>query len=111
MYCNQLKKKLPNANISAIDISADTLQTAKGNALLNEVEIDFIQDDILNSKLTAQNLQLIVSNPPYVTLQDKEQMHINVTNFEPHTALFVPENDPLLFYRAIADFALNNLTD
>jgi len=106
-----LKKNLPNALVSAIDISPEALQTAKENAQLNEVEINFIQDDILNSKLKAQNLKLIVSNPPYVTMQDKTQMHTNVTDFEPHTALFVPQDDPLLFYKAIAGFAWNNLTD
>jgi release factor glutamine methyltransferase len=104
-----LKKNLPNVAVSAIDISVDALQIAKENAKLNEVEVDFIQDDILNSKLKTQNLQLIISNPPYVTLEDKTRMHTNVTDFEPHTALFVPENDPLLFYKAIADFAVDNL--
>jgi release factor glutamine methyltransferase len=104
-----LKKNLPNVAVSAIDISVYALQIAKENAKLNEVEVDFIQDDILNSKLKTQNLQLIISNPPYVTLEDKTRMHTNVTDFEPHTALFVPENDPLLFYKAIADFAVDNL--
>ncbi len=109
-----LKKNLPDANISAIDISDNALQTAKENAVLNKVEVNFIHADILapltthNSQLTTH--QIIVSNPPYVTLEDKKQMHTNVTNFEPHTALFVPEDDPLIFYRAIADFALVNLT-
>ena len=93
------------------------METAKKNAKLNEVTINFIDADILNSPLTTHYSQhnthysLIISNPPYVTLQDKDQMHINVTNFEPHTALFVPENDPLIFYRAIADFAVNNLVN
>lgn len=106
-----LKKNLPKARISAMDISPEALQTAKINAQLNEVEIDFIEADILNhSQLTTQNFQLIVSNPPYVTPDDKEEMHLNVVGFEPHTALFVPQNDPLLFYKAIAHFALTNLT-
>jgi release factor glutamine methyltransferase len=106
-----LKKNLPGAQVSAIDISVDALQTAKENAKLNEAVVDFIQDDILNSKLKTQNLQIIISNPPYVTLLDKTQMHTNVTNFEPHAALFVPEDDPLLFYKAIADFAVDNLVE
>ena len=106
-----LKKNLPHAHISAIDISPEALQTAKKNAQLNEVQVDFIEADILNSpKITTQKLQLIVSNPPYVTPADKAQMHLNVVDFEPHSALFVPQNDPLLFYKAIADFALANLT-
>jgi release factor glutamine methyltransferase len=106
-----LKKNLPKAQVSAIDISPEALQTAKENAAINNVEVNFIQDDILHSKFKTQDLKLIISNPPYVTLEDKEQMHINVTNFEPHTALFVPEDDPLIFYKVIADFAMKNLTD
>jgi len=106
-----LKKHLYDANASAIDISEGALQTAKENAVLNEVEVNFIKADILNIKPADESAQynIIVSNPPYVTLDDKKQMHSNVTDFEPHTALFVPEHDPLIFYRAIADFALNNL--
>ncbi|MDB5032214.1 peptide chain release factor N(5)-glutamine methyltransferase [Mucilaginibacter sp.] len=104
-----LKKNLPDAEVSAIDISPEALQIARENAGINEVDVDFIQDDMLNSKLRTQNLQLIISNPPYVTLTDKQQMHTNVTGFEPHTALFVPQNNPLLFYKAIADFAADNL--
>jgi release factor glutamine methyltransferase len=106
-----LKKNLRNADVSAIDISEGALQTAKENAVLNEVNVNFIQADILNINPTNDGVQyaVIVSNPPYVTLDDKKQMHSNVTDFEPHTALFVPEHDPLIFYRAIADFALNNL--
>ncbi|WP_439697826.1 peptide chain release factor N(5)-glutamine methyltransferase [Mucilaginibacter sp. AW1-7] len=123
-----LKKNLPQAQVSAIDISEGALQTAKENADLNDVSVQFIHADILdaatlhhspltihysllsthNSLLTPH--QIIVSNPPYVTLDDKKQMHTNVTDFEPHTALFVPQDDPLLFYRAIADFASGNLT-
>jgi release factor glutamine methyltransferase len=106
-----LKKNLPNTSISAIDISLEALQTAKINAQLNEVDIDFIEADILNDlQPITHKLQLIVSNPPYVTPADKTQMHLNVVDFEPHNALFVPQEDPLLFYKAIADFALVNLT-
>ncbi|MDN3583276.1 peptide chain release factor N(5)-glutamine methyltransferase [Mucilaginibacter flavus] len=109
-----LKKNMPDARVSAIDISEGALQTAKENADLNMVDINFIHLDILNPSLTINHsplttYQIIVSNPPYVTLEDKKQMHSNVTDFEPHTALFVPEDDPLLFYRTIADFALVNL--
>lgn len=107
-----LKKHLPQANVSTVDISAGAINTAKQNAALNKVEVHFIKDDILNptdSSLVTTHYSLIVSNPPYVTLHDKTQMHRNVTDFEPHTALFVPEDDPLIFYKAIADFALKNL--
>ncbi len=109
-----LKKNLPHAQVSAIDISAEALQTAKQNAALNKVEVNFIEADILNSTSQISNLEsqisLIISNPPYVTLEDKKRMHTNVTDFEPHTALFVPENDPLIFYKAITDFAATNLS-
>jgi len=109
-----IKENVPSAEVSAVDISTEALATAKSNAALNKVDVDFIQDDILNPtqySILDTQYSILISNPPYVTLQDKEQMHINVTNFEPHTALFVPQDDPLLFYKAIADFALNNLAD
>ncbi|HWD87239.1 MAG TPA: peptide chain release factor N(5)-glutamine methyltransferase [Mucilaginibacter sp.] len=106
-----LKKNLPGFSVSAMDIAPDALQTAKANAESNQVEIDFVQNDILNNKFEIEHskFEIIVSNPPYVTFADKRQMHTNVTDFEPHIALFVPEDDPLIFYKAIADFALNNL--
>jgi len=114
-----LKKNLPQYNVAAIDISETALQTAKENAQLNDVDVEFIQADILNLKKTftlnhsllTTHYSLIISNPPYVTLHDKTQMHTNVTDFEPHSALFVPEDDPLLFYNAIADFASTNLIE
>ncbi|HEY5327386.1 MAG TPA: peptide chain release factor N(5)-glutamine methyltransferase [Mucilaginibacter sp.] len=106
-----LKKKLPNFKVSAIDISIDALNTAKENADLNQVPVDFVEADILNfkSEIVNRKSEIIVSNPPYVTLVDKEQMHSNVTDFEPHSALFVPGDDPLIFYKAIADFAVSHL--
>lgn len=108
-----LKKYLPHAQVSAMDISIDALNTAKENAQLNKVEINFIEGDILNlnSEIEIPKSDIIVSNPPYVTLEDKKLMHRNVTDFEPHTALFVPEDDPLIFYKAIANFALANLKE
>lgn len=107
-----LKKNLDDAQVSAIDISHKALQTAKENAQLNKVDINFIQDDILNPtnhSLLTTHYSLIISNPPYVTLEDKKLMHTNVTDFEPHAALFVPEDDPLIFYKAIANFASTHL--
>lgn len=104
-----LKKNLPDAEVTAVDISAEALQTAWQNAVINEVEVNFIQDNILNSEIEHPNFEIIISNPPYVTLHDKTLMHANVTDFEPHTALFVPEGRPLLFYDAIAGFATQNL--
>ena len=107
-----LRKNLPDAQVSAIDISAEALQTAKENADLNNAEVNFILEDILNPidhSLLTTHYSLIISNPPYVTLEDKKLMHTNVTDFEPHTALFVPQDDPLIFYKAIADFASTHL--
>ena len=111
-----LKKNLPSFKVAALDISADALKTAKRNAKLNAVDVEFIETDILNQASTAThhspltaNHSIIISNPPYVTETDKAQMHINVTGFEPHQALFVPENDPLIYYKAIVGFALENL--
>jgi len=106
-----LKKNLPGATVSAIDISAAALTMAKQNAVLNNVTVEFAEADILSSEAEIKDpkFEIIVSNPPYVTLLDKTQMHSNVTDFEPHSALFVPEDNPLIFYKAIADFALSNL--
>ncbi|MCC8410268.1 peptide chain release factor N(5)-glutamine methyltransferase [Mucilaginibacter sp. UR6-1] len=104
-----LKKNLAAADVSAMDISADALQTAQGNAVLNRVEVNFMERDILSAKPDAAKYDVIVSNPPYVTSHDKRQMHTNVTDFEPHTALFVPDEEPLLFYKVIADYALQAL--
>ena len=107
-----IKKYIPLADITAIDISEAALNIARQNADLNQVEINFIQDDIFkptNLELINTKYDLILSNPPYVTESEKDQMLDNVLNHEPHIALFVPDNDPLVFYRAIADFALNHL--
>jgi len=106
-----LKKSINTSQVFALDISSSALNTAKENADLNKVKINFIQSDILNLQSDTENskFDIIVSNPPYVTLEDKKQMHANVTDFEPHTALFVPEDDPLIFYKAIADFAADHL--
>ena len=115
-----LKKNLQGANVSALDISADALRVAKQNAVINEVGVTFIEADILKEsrklngfeiRNTIGQFDIIVSNPPYVTPADKTLMHNNVTNFEPHAALFVPADDPLLFYNAIADFALEHLAE
>lgn len=106
-----LKKNLPNTKVSAIDIAMDSLVTAKQNAILNEVELEFIEQDILqtpNSKIPTQ-YSIIVSNPPYVTENEKSSIHENVIANEPHRALFVSNDNPLIFYDAIADFAFTNL--
>ncbi|MBN2484845.1 MAG: peptide chain release factor N(5)-glutamine methyltransferase [Bacteroidales bacterium] len=98
-----LKKNLPLAQVFALDISEGAIETAKTNAIANNTEINFICDDILNPGIRLDcRFGLIVSNPPYVRGSEKKSMHQNVTGFEPHNALFVPDSDPLLFYRAIA---------
>jgi len=107
-----IKKYIPLADITALDISELALSTARQNADLNQAEINLIHDDILNPsnlELINTNYDIILSNPPYVTDSEKDQMLDNVLKHEPHNALFVPNNDPLLFYRAIADFALDHL--
>ncbi len=106
-----LKKYMPKAEVYAMDISAEALATARNNALLNQTDVVFFEDDILNPAFNLQSsiFNIIISNPPYITHPEKEQMHQNVLAYEPHTALFVPDNDPLIFYNAIADYALNHL--
>jgi release factor glutamine methyltransferase len=102
-----LKKNWPEAAIFGLDLSEEALQTAQKNALRNQVEVKFFQQDILNFSPVkeASTYSIIISNPPYITAKEQLQMHQNVLDFEPHMALFVPENDPLLFYRVIADHA------
>ncbi len=114
-----LKTNLPQAKVLAIDVSEKAVQVAKRNAKLNEVEINFIQANILEvedlSKLSTSNFQLstnfdiIVSNPPYVRHLEKTEIKKNVVDYEPHLALFVDDSDALLFYRKIAQLALLNL--
>ncbi len=106
-----LKKHVQKAEVYAIDISTEALATAKTNALINQTDVVFVKDDILNPTSNFQPLtfNIIISNPPYVTYSEKEQMHQNVLAYEPHTALFVSNNDPLFFYNAIADYALDHL--
>ena len=98
-----LAKNLPDCKIVALDISSEALKIAKENAKLNNVEVKFIAADILNWNLELDNLkfEVIVSNPPYVRALEKNQMKKNVLDFEPHLALFVEDEDSLLFYRKI----------
>lgn len=101
-----LAKNLPGSLITGVDISLEALEVAKENALLNDVQVKFLPLDILGNHFPEFSLfNVIVSNPPYVTVHQKDRMNSNVLDFEPHLALFVPEIDPLIFYKAIALFA------
>ena len=106
-----LAKNLPNAKIYALDISSEALKTAELNAEMNQVEIQFIEADILTLNDVSNKFDIIVSNPPYVRELEKEQMQQNVLANEPHLALFVDDENPLLFYEKIADFAKKNLKE
>ncbi|NVK53749.1 MAG: peptide chain release factor N(5)-glutamine methyltransferase [Flavobacteriaceae bacterium] len=106
-----LAKNLPNANVTAIDISKEALLIAKENALANNnVGITFIEADVLALKSLPSKFDIIVSNPPYVRELEKKEIKPNVLENEPHLALFVDDNNPLLFYKKIAELAKNHLT-
>ena len=105
-----LKANLPQANVSAIDVSEKALEVAKRNAISNKVEINFIQTNILEVEDLNQYFDIIVSNPPYVRNLEKQEIKKNVLDYEPHLALFVEDTDALLFYRKIAQLALKNLS-
>ncbi|EGV42387.1 peptide chain release factor N(5)-glutamine methyltransferase [Bizionia argentinensis JUB59] len=111
-----LAKNLPNAQVYALDISPDAIKVAKGNAELNAVSITGIVDSILNvthELLTSGNdfFDVIVSNPPYVRDLEKVEIKNNVLNHEPHLALFVKDENPLQFYKAISDFSIKKLKE
>ena len=104
-----LKKQLPFAKISAIDISKEALTVAKKNAILNNVDIHFILQDILKTVALDQHYDIIISNPPYVRELEKKELKNNVLKNEPHVALFVENDNPLIFYAKIAELAKNYL--
>ena len=106
-----LAKKLPHVQVEAWDISGEALQVARQNALNNQVKVDFHQQDILSASPGIAEWNVIVSNPPYITNKEKAEMEANVLNWEPHTALFVPDHDPLLFYRKIAQLGMSMLVN
>ena len=103
-----LAKLLKDSAVAAVDVSEKALEVAKKNAEANEVNVNFIKDDILNPQnrdLLNGQFDIIVSNPPYVCESEKSEMRANVLDYEPSTALFVSDNDPLVFYRKILEFA------
>lgn len=115
-----LKKNLPSAEVFAIDVSKNALEVAQKNAEINRVEVNFIEANILLTDslvLPTRNSQhatlfdIIVSNPPYVRNLEKAEINPNVLEFEPHLALFVEDNDALLFYRKITELAKNHLSE
>jgi release factor glutamine methyltransferase len=105
-----LAKNLTSLNISAIDISPEALIIAKQNAILNKVTIEFIELDILNAESLPQEYDVIISNPPYVRELEKVEIKNNVLENEPHLALFVADENPLIFYNKIADLAKQQLS-
>ena len=104
-----LAKNLPQAQVFAIDISEAALETARNNANRNQVEVNFIQNNILEMSDLEQQFDVIVSNPPYVRNLEKEEIKKNVLDHEPHLALFVDDHDALVFYRKIAHLAVKHL--
>ena len=105
-----IKSNLPEANVAAIDVSEKALETAKRNAKSNKVDVHFMLKNILETENLEQQFDVIVSNPPYVRNLEKLEIKKNVLDYEPHLALFVEDDDALLFYRKIAQLALKNLT-
>ena len=105
-----LAKKLSGSNVEAWDISEGALDVAKRNAKINDASVSFRLQDVLKADVSSPSYEVIVSNPPYVTEQEKKDMGANVLEWEPHTALFVPNSDPLLFYRKIAMLGIRALT-
>ncbi len=108
-----LKKNLRTSSVAAIDISDDALAIAHENASALQADVEFIKDDVLLGleTLAGRRFDIIVSNPPYIPSSEQSAMHINVTGFEPHLALFVADDDPLIFYRLIAQRAREILTE
>jgi release factor glutamine methyltransferase len=105
-----LAKKLRKAYISATDSSSEALNVARKNATENQCEIRFIEDNLLKPSGKYQMYDRIISNPPYVRNSEKQYMHKNIVNFEPEQALFVDDDNPLIFYRAIASFSNQHLS-
>lgn len=100
---------LPDCEVSAFDISSEALDVARKNAIINNVNVDFFKEDVLNCKKLPKKYDIIVSNPPYIIENEKNKMQSNVLKYEPDIALFVNNDDPLLFYRKIAQLGQKHL--
>lgn len=106
-----LAKNRPEDSVSALDISNKALQLAEHNAEMNTVKLHLLEHDILNLEQLPQNYSVIVSNPPYVRNLEKAEMHANVLRFEPDQALFVEDDNPLIFYKKISELAYESLEE
>ncbi len=106
-----LAKNLKNVKVDAIDVSREALKVAENNAVKNSVEVKFIEKDILKTDTLSKTYDIIVSNPPYVRALEKQEMQKNVLEYEPHIALFVEDEDPLLFYLKITQLASESLSE
>lgn len=104
-----LAKNLPNAHLFALDVSEKAIEIAQKNAKYNDVSITFLHQNILETVNLNKQFDIIVSNPPYVRNLEKSEINKNVLDYEPHLALFVEDNDALLFYKKIAQLAKKNL--
>lgn len=104
-----LAKALPDAKVSALDVSGEALETARKNAVNNNADVTFVHEDILKTQALPGAFDVIVSNPPYVRHLEKREIKNNVLDYEPHLALFVEDNDALLFYRKISLLAKGSL--
>ena len=105
-----LAKYLPLASVAALDVSEDALTLSAHNAELNNAEVHFLQQNILETKALQKSYDIIVSNPPYVRNLEKPEIEVNVLDYEPHLALFVEDHDALIFYRKIAELAKGALS-
>lgn len=108
--CIAVSMALAGCRVTAMDISEEAIGIAMQNATTLNAEVVFVHENILQPSRTAQQWHVIVSNPPYICLHEAEAMERNVLDYEPHNALFVPDTDPLIFYRAIASYAMSHLS-
>ncbi|UTW66526.1 peptide chain release factor N(5)-glutamine methyltransferase [bacterium SCSIO 12643] len=106
-----LKLFAPKWDVSGVDIMDNALEVATRNAAKNNAHIEFKNADALNLVSEVNTYDIVVSNPPYVLHKEKEQMRSNVLDYEPHTALFVEDDDPLIFYRRISEWAIESLNN
>jgi len=104
-----LAKFLPGSRVDSMDVDENALHIARENAQRLNVQVHFFQADILNDPEIGKTYDIVVSNPPYIPLQEKRKMDRNIVDYEPELALFVPDERPLIFYEKIADFAVRHL--